>query len=194
MEYIPSFLFVKDSYSLHENKPQDCTRLTQILLNFFGKKRQPQSFKSRLTRLTKKENLIKILKKEKVWIESFGENESESLDMKCKLCKVNVLNTNEFYDSCKKEGLKVDRVSGQVKISGSTYLSFGGAAYYKDYSKISQERDRLKKLHKEIGSRRAFKCKKCGKIYCLKCLAKKAPNNPSDGKTCPLCGRSVDLL
>lgn len=127
-------------------------------------------------------------------IESFGENKSESLDMKCELCKVNVLNTNEFYNSCKKEGLKVDRVSGQVKISGTTYLSFGGAAYDKDYSKISQERDRLRKLHKKIEERRAFKCKKCGKICCLKCLAKKAPKNPSGDKTCLLCGGSVKLL
>lgn len=127
-------------------------------------------------------------------MESFGENKSESLGMKCELCKVNVLNTNDFYALCEKEGLKVDLVTGQVKISGTTYLSFGGASYDKDYSKISQERDRLKKLHKEIEERRAFKCKDCGKIYCLKCLAKKAPNNPSGGKVCPLCGGSVDLL
>ena len=114
--------------------------------------------------------------------------------MKCELCKVNVLDTNHFYALCEKEGLKVDCVSGKMKISGTTYLSFGGAAYDKDYSKISQERDRLLKIHKEIEDKRAFKCKDCGKIYCLKCLDEKAPNNPSGGKVCPLCEGRVELL
>ena len=118
----------------------------------------------------------------------------ESLTMQCALCKVDVLNTNDFYDSCEKEGLKVDRVAGQVKIPGVTYMSSAGASLDEDYSKINAEKDRLTKVHKEIEDKRAFKCNSCGKIYCLKCLAEKAPNNPSGGKVCPECGGSFNLL
>ncbi|MBN1695471.1 hypothetical protein JW879_08740 [candidate division WOR-3 bacterium] len=118
----------------------------------------------------------------------------ESLAMKCALCKVDVLNTSDFYDSCEKEGLKVDRVSGQVKIPGMTFVGYGSGSPDEDYSKINKEKDRLTKVHKEIEDKRAFKCKSCGKIYCLKCLAEKAPNNPSGGKACPVCGGSFNLL
>jgi hypothetical protein len=114
--------------------------------------------------------------------------------MQCTLCEVNVLNTNEFYDKCEKEGLKVDRISGQVKIPGMTYMSRGGTSLDEDYSKINAEKDRLTKVHKEIENKRAFKCNNCGKIYCLKCLFEKAPNNPSGGKACPECGGSFSLL
>jgi len=118
----------------------------------------------------------------------------ESLSMQCALCRVDVLNTNDFYDSCEKEGLKVDRSAGQVKIPGMTYVNFGGASYDEDYNKINAEKNRLAKVHKEIEDKRAFKCNSCGKIYCLKCLAEKAPNSPSGGKACPECGGSFSLL
>ena len=118
----------------------------------------------------------------------------ESLSMQCTLCKVDVLNTNDFYDSCEKEGLKVDRISGQVKIPGMSYMSYADASLDEDYSKINAEKDRLTKVHKEIEDKRAFKCNSCGNIYCLKCLAEKAPNNPTGGKACPECGGSFSLL
>lgn len=105
----------------------------------------------------------------------------------CAGCGTKVLTTSEFYDALEAKGLKVDRATGGVKVSGVV----SGPARGDLLGGLQGEAQRI---YSSIEDSRGYQCQKCGRPYCTSCLMKAPQHATTGGRACPRCGGEFGLL
>lgn len=109
---------------------------------------------------------------------------------KCQRCRKKALRTEEFLEACAKAGLHVDSSTGEVQARLGGFSMFGTPL---DASaRIDEQRQRQHRKLKEVEDQRGFRCTRCSRVYCMRCLFHHARAHPSGGKACPQCGGAFE--
>jgi len=105
------------------------------------------------------------------------ETTKSTSQLKCQRCSTVVIKRSEFTSELGKMGLSID-AGGNITLSGA----FNGHINLQN----------IQQMVAKMEGGKAIKCKICGKVYCLDCLANAAPQHPtSGGKACFSCRGSL---
>lgn len=110
----------------------------------------------------------------------------------CYRCGKNVLRTEELFRKCEQAGLVVDRSTGEVKARMGGFFMVG--SMLDASSRLDTQRHTQHQTHEKLENQRGFRCKGCGRLYCMDCLFHHAPSHPSGGKACPKCGGTIEVF
>jgi hypothetical protein len=80
---------------------------------------------------------------------------------KCSQCSKEILNTQQCYDEMESKGLKVNRSTGTVSMSGV----FGSL------DSFEENQQKIKQICSSIEDKRGYQCTNCKNVYCVSCLA-----------------------
>ena len=95
----------------------------------------------------------------------------------CQRCGNEILTDAEFRRECEAEGAVVHPLTGKP---------------------VPKEAAGLRSLNLsrliELENQRGFRCRSCGRVYCMDCLYNYAPAHRNGGKACPKCGGGFEVL
>ncbi len=88
--------------------------------------------------------------------------------------------------------LVVDRSTGQVKARMGGFSMVG--SMLDALARLDAQRRSQQEIFEALENQRGFRCRNCGRVYCLDCLFNHAPAHPNGGKACPVCGGVFAVL
>ena len=119
----------------------------------------------------------------------FGKSSSPNA---CQRCGKNTLRTEEFYAQCEQAGLVVDRSTGEVKARMGGFTMVG--SMLDASSRLEGQQKTQQQVHETLENQKGFRCRDCGRVFCMNCLFNYAPAHPHGGKACPKCGATFEVL
>lgn len=110
----------------------------------------------------------------------------------CQRCGKVTLRTEEFLSKAEQAGLVVDRSTGEVKARMGGFSMVG--SMLEATAKLDSQRRTQQQVLEKLENQRGFRCRGCGRVFCMDCLFNHAPAHPNGGKACPNCGNTFEVL